>query len=388
MSKEEKVLGIRRYTLPPPARRQEGRRIREVYPLWKDILIADSGKFLGFIIGPGCGTKSWDGPLTKFRKRTSVWAGSKAGLLWNSIYFNVFAVSTLEYIAQLDNVPQAVLDAEQAALRIFAPGPGNWISTDDLENLNCFSIGGGLRTLEPTARASKLRLMRDLGPKMIRAKAASIRSAQLETFRRPFGRWHQQSYASILCGNWSTCKSHGIVIDTAAENFQKIHRMRVVAKLHPFDAEERIRRKMKRWKFKDPVAAKLAETFRLLNGRVPPAAIASYLRALWNGLPTSRRMATCQGFHRTQCVFHCSTTADDSLEHYCRCPALKAAFARLTNDTVDCIDDFFGVRKGMDISSRVNCAKRVRVTCRAIQLARISPDVSLPEIVQLEWNSL
>lgn len=33
---------------------------------WRDIRIADHGKYLGFMIGPGAGSKSWTKPCEKF----------------------------------------------------------------------------------------------------------------------------------------------------------------------------------------------------------------------------------------------------------------------------------------------------------------------------------
>ena len=144
-------------------------------------------------------------------------------------------VSTLEFVAQLSGVPDHVVAAELAALRKLAPGPGSWISREDLENLHLFGIGQGFRTIELTAKASKLRLMRDLGVTHVQKQAERIRLAQLDSLCRPFGRWHSRSYAKCLCDNRRNLRTLGINIAPKTEEFQKAVRDATVRKLEPYD---------------------------------------------------------------------------------------------------------------------------------------------------------
>ena len=362
--------------------------ITELCPSWRDIRIDVKGKYLGYIIGPGSAELSWSAPLRKFDQRVSNWE-NKCGLLWSSIYYNTFVVTTLEFVAQLERISKDVLDSELAALRKLAPGPGNWVRLEDLENLDRFGIGTGFRTIALTAKAAKFRLMRDLGPQRLWEKAESIRVTQRDSFRRPFGKWHQRAFATTLHDNWNMCKRQGIRTVASGENFQKITRAMLSQKLCPFDLEERIRLKMKRWCFKDApghVAARLVNNFATFCGKLPPAVISTYFRALWNGVPTSRRMETCKDFKTVPCVFKCSSTAADSLEHYCRCPKLQEAFSPLTRSRCHDLDGFFGTAKGLEDRDRLDCARRVRATCRAIQLARGMHYDSILEVVHLEWN--
>ena len=213
--------------------------------------------------------------------------------------------------------------------------------------------------------------------------------AQRDSFKRPFGKWHQNVFVATLCDNWKMCKRQGIQITPSSHNFQKMSRAALSQKLCPFDLEERIRSKMKRWCFKDAprhVAVRLVKNFTTFEGRLPPAVISTYFRALWNGIPTSRRMATCENFTAVPCVFGCSITAADSLEHYCRCPRLQEAIDPFMSTRCNGLEDFFGTLKGMTDMDRLNCARRVRVTCRAMQLARGMHYDSILEIVHLEWN--
>jgi hypothetical protein len=197
--------------------------ITELCPSWRIIRIDVKGKYLGYIIGPGSAELSWSAPLRKFDQRASNWE-NKCALLWNSIYYNTFVVTPLEFVAQLERVSGDVLDSELAALRKFAPGPGTWVSIEDLENLDQFGIGTGFRTIALTAEAAKLRLMQDLGPKILCDKAESIKVAQRDSFKRPFGQWHQNAFVATLCDNWNMCKRQGIQITPSSHNFQKISR--------------------------------------------------------------------------------------------------------------------------------------------------------------------
>ena len=140
--------------------------------------------------------------------------------------------------------------------------------------------------------------------------------------------------------------------------------------------------------FRDQFAERIAKNFQAFKGKLPSATIASYFRALWNGIPTSRRMATCSGFAQVTCDFSCSPPEEDSLEHYCRCRRLRSAMVVATPVIGEHLDDVFGVRRDLTLAERLACANKVRVACRAIQLFRNAPYQSLQEVVSMEWNRL
>ena len=58
-----------------------------------------------------------------------------------------------------------------------------------------------------------------------------------------------------------------------------------------------------------------------LGSRVPPRVQAAVFRTLWNSWVTERRFQRRRTV-KNVCVFKCSITAEDSLEHYCRCPVV------------------------------------------------------------------
>ena len=358
--------------------------ITEVCPSWRNIKISSRGKYLGFIIGPGTKGDSWNGPLAKFAARVKIWEGTKYGLFWNSLYYNTFVVPTLEFVAQLELVYAEVVEAETRALRKLAPGQGTWISAEDQEHLGLYGIGNGFRSISHTARAAKLRLLHSLGGTYCRHRKERILVAQSNYLRRPFGIWHNRGYAIVLCDNEDalaalSIQRRAINIHQSEQHhsFQKAARKLIVARSMSYSMEERVRKKAKRWKFKDPlnhVTNRIINLFNAMRSVVPPAVRASYLRALWNGIPTNRRMASMDSFKVTNCVFNCSRNAADSTEHYCHCPRLRdilgATCGHLTQHPFESIDDLFGVGKGLSMETRLGCARRLHVALRVIHFAR------------------
>ena len=133
--------------------------IREFCPGWVDFDIAPCGKYLGYVIGPGAGQDRWSKPLAKFESRVNFWAGLHLGMSMNIAAFNIYIVPVLEFTAQLFMVDNRVRRTVSWALRRLAAGPGTWVVQIDLENLKIYGFRNEFRTIELTARASKLRVV-------------------------------------------------------------------------------------------------------------------------------------------------------------------------------------------------------------------------------------
>ena len=84
------------------------------------------------ILGPDAEDKSWIEATSKFSQRAHAWTEQNIGFHCTAISYNIFAMSVLTYLAQLNTPPDSALEAEQTALRTIAPGPHNWITCDDL----------------------------------------------------------------------------------------------------------------------------------------------------------------------------------------------------------------------------------------------------------------
>eukprot|EP00973_Karenia_brevis_P043040 5959638-Karenia_brevis.AAC.1 len=92
------------------------------------------------------------------------------------------------------------------------------------------------------------------------------------------------------------------------------------------------------------------KVFGVLKSKAKPAIRASFLRALWNGWPTSYRMRTCANAKPVRpCVLGCSPAAEDRIEHYAVCPILWRFFIAQLGIPVQLKsrDGFFGIIPGL-----------------------------------------
>jgi hypothetical protein len=102
-------------------------------------------------------------------------------------------------------------------------------------------------------------------------------------------------------------------------------------------------------------------------------------------------MKSMRDFKSTNCVFDCSPTAEDSLEHYFHCPrvrkALRALCADARTDASDPASSFFGVRKGMAQAEKVTAARLLHTTLRIMHFARrMGPAQDFALIAGMEWH--
>ena len=125
-----------------------------------------------------------------------------------------------------------------------------------------------------------------------------------------------------------------------------------------YAAESRIRTRLARWEFDvwpRLMARRVQDNFDCIAAWCHPRISASYLRVVFNGWVTDRRMRTLlakSGQHRTGCVLGCQ--AADSLEHYARCKVFWsfATTARprglgLTDKGLGNYAQFFGISQSM-----------------------------------------
>jgi hypothetical protein len=77
--------------------------LRRSIPQWADMVIAESGTYLGFSVGPGKLDSSWDKPTKKFLERVRQWQGMQLGLQYDALAYNAFGMSVLSYICQLES---------------------------------------------------------------------------------------------------------------------------------------------------------------------------------------------------------------------------------------------------------------------------------------------
>ncbi len=321
------------------------------------------------------------------------------GPFMNCLACNVYIVTLLEYVAQLHDVPQEVVQAELRALRKLAPGPGNWIMPTDLANLKKLGFTTEFRLIQRTAAASKLRLCATVA-RDVKRKGDALMDTQVENLRRPFGPWHSSCYYANLQRNLLHLKQHAITMhavqaqsDRASkkgklrkDSFQAVARQWIQQKCEEYRTQHRVRHKLHRWKLKDPpafVARRAQANFLVLKEYCRPCVVSAYIRSLFNGWPTSARMRTMEGTVTKGCVFGCAT-ALDRLEHYAVCTCVWSFFLKpLPNGLgLDAqyrsLQNFLLLEKGMSLQHKLAMAIGVYATSRtAAQLRdREAPNLS------------
>jgi len=245
----------------------------------------------------------------------------------NAVAYNVYIAPVLQYVAQLLVPAERILDAESKALRKLAPGPGNWIVQRDLENLTQLGFKYDFRTISSTAMAAKLRVMKDTAPDA-KAKRDQLRNAYLDAAFRPFGYAIGSSFVYILAENLERLQACGVECNPSST--QSRLQISIKAALQPYDAIERIRQKIQRWKLEGApghLSRRIHANLDAVGKLCRPCTTSAMLRTIWNGWPTSARMRTLTGAPVGKCVLGCEF-AEDRVEHYLLCEKVWAYLLR------------------------------------------------------------
>eukprot|EP00933_Yihiella_yeosuensis_P061336 TRINITY_DN6413_c1_g1_i1.p1 TRINITY_DN6413_c1_g1~~TRINITY_DN6413_c1_g1_i1.p1 ORF type:complete len:286 (-),score=23.24 TRINITY_DN6413_c1_g1_i1:312-1169(-) len=257
------------------------------------------------------------------------------GLFLNSLVYRTFIVPVLSFVMQLGPSTCNLEDEHRFAMRCLVPGPGNWISIGDLEQLkSAYRFPLEFQNLRYTNLAVKLRVIHDIVPDL-RQKCRELELTQADSLRRPFGTWHYGSLFSALLDTVLFLESHGVTVSSVnahvrsnvGVSFQTAARELIIQRVAPrYFPLARIRAKLVRWRLDcmgDLVDRRVLRNFAVISDWCHPKIFAAYLRTLWNGWPTERRMQSlfkAQGHQFRGCVFGCCG-ACDSVEHYLICAA-------------------------------------------------------------------
>jgi hypothetical protein len=315
---------------------------------WASCNISDWSTYLGFAIGPGKQDHSWDKPLKKLIQRTEFWDWSKLGLQGAAVYFNVFVMPVLLFVAQLEEPPPKVLAAIHRVLVKASPGAAKWCTEADLHNMQAeYGARFSFRSLAATAVAAKIRVgcweaRADGG---LRASEAD-KSLQATLLRSEYvcrcirwRSWFGSSFPGNLCRADEQLRAAGIssrrlveklgkcqphpwpqdVTDRARKNTQS-SAYNLLNKRPQGWAEERIRAKFSCWKltgFPRILAREALSRLRLIGLRTPPRVHAAVWSTLFGRWLTARRMGKW-GACRLSCgVGSCDVT------HYVACPCFR-----------------------------------------------------------------
>ena len=326
----------------PAVPRQLKRALYDDFPAWANVGISFSAKYLGFYLGPEAGSQGWEQAIGKYSKRCELWCSLRLGMQYDARVYRIFCFSVLGFLWQLEQCPNSVLEAERIALRRFAPGPGNWVTPNDLFNLKAsFGFPFAFQSAAMMALAAKLRVYKYECFKINDRASALQLDILVGPYRRPsWQAWYRKSMVLQVQSDLETAKKWGVAIDNVDKHINKqvpsadLRRRKhlsqrasydVLLKVIGFDSEDQIMTKINRRKCPDPagrVARRAENRLQSAFSLVSPRVAIVFFGTLWNRWCTARRFQ-----EEGACIFGCPGEAQDSIEHYTRCP-VQLHFAR------------------------------------------------------------
>ncbi|CAE8623190.1 unnamed protein product [Polarella glacialis] len=264
------------------------------------------------------------------------WKNSKSGLLQACLAYRSFVISVLSFVWQLEDPPPDLLKSEVHVLRCLVPGPGNWISKKDLFHLaDGLGFPASFPSIVTSALAAKLRVLRfDITDAI--SRAIELRTLLASSTCDPlFEPWYRQAHvfvshqaqeqalnARVTARTIAAALSHLRTQTELRKSFQKEATIQLLIKgPDSYDVEFGLRCRFCRWQLQlSPriAAVRSISLFRRLAKLVKPRVWAAVLRTHLNGWCTQRRFQQIG-----VCIFQCSPTARDCIEHYCFCDCFK-----------------------------------------------------------------
>jgi len=328
-------------------------RIAQWVPKWEEMPVEDCATYLGCSIGPGKMEQSWSRAIKKFRARVGAWNWSEVGLFFASAAYNTYVLSTMGFTAQITEVDERARMAEAEALRRAAPGPGNWVSVEDLHGLKRqWGLPGAFGSLDQMAKAAQLRVCTwedgAKGGLQIDDKCRELEQALADTEHMDrkvnWQGWYHHNIPNILLRNRERLRAMGITAEKVIKEltrgeprpwteqtakkakrlFQRKVREMVAEKESP-DVIARTRERLQRWNIDIPertLAERFVRRMKRLGTLVAPRVGAAAYGTAWNRWCTHRRWQN-RGSSSNRCMLGCLGRAEDSIEHYCRCETVR-----------------------------------------------------------------
>jgi hypothetical protein len=299
------------------------------------------------------------------------WAKLGKGMQYGALTYNVFALSVLLFVGQLEQIPDHVLHTERAQVTKMFPGPGHWLEPEDAWYLKeSYGAPKSAQPLSVLASASKLRVaclgchfgrkhiqprhLHRLGVDNIFARVHELHKCMRQTDHidrlAAYRLWYEGNYCLNLVRNVHALQQIGVHADDIYRGITRKHPndlshedlghiytsfqrevVRAIKKKQAPDVCQRIRHKLERWRdIPYGITGAPGIYSRIIHRRmhalakiVPPRIHSAVLHTLFNGWVTHRRLQR-RKWPTNRCVFRCSLeAAEDSLEHYCRCEVVQ-----------------------------------------------------------------
>jgi hypothetical protein len=294
-----------------------------------------------------------------------MWAGKGLGLQFSAMAYNMYAISVLAFLAQLEEPPAETYRIEERALLRTATGPANWASPEDLWHLKeSYGQARSFRSVQMMALTSQARVA-TVENLTVRGRCLKMRAADLDKLlltgefigrRRVWKDWYQRCHVLVLrnalqqllvrgiqleriLGELRRTSSSTLGVESArplSANLQKSIAKHLIAAGKP-DAEDRVRYKITRWKLQGPpahVSRRVLGKLCRLAHLVTPRVAAACWSTLWNRWTTARRFQK-RGRKESTCMLGCCGGVEDSIEHYSCCATVRmvgTGYLRLWND--------------------------------------------------------
>ena len=248
--------------------------------------------------------------------------------------------SVLSFVMQLELLPEDMDSTFSDVLRTLCPGPGNWVTPNDLCNLES-AFGFRTEFSDPwlVDHACKLRVCSTVATDC-EERANKLKFLQLEYGRRPFGNWHSKAYVSVLAGSKQMLAQHGITTEavlrrcsshshspTIPADFQQVAHQMVELKIgRLYQRENRIRTKLSTLGVNILPGYLERKVLRVLHAvaeRCPPRIFAVVFKTYWNGWVTTTRCKALflkTGQTSCRCLLGCGWD-EDGMGHYILCNA-------------------------------------------------------------------
>ena len=252
------------------------------------------------------------------------------GLFFASQAWNVFVLSLLGFVAQLEGPPPDVDEHMKRLIRKAAYGPKDWCSVQDVTNLKvAFGFPGEFKDFATMGQAAMFRTLNfedsREGGLHVRTRCDELQTAFRRTPHfvrsREWATWYERSHVVQMKELHSRLKANGIdrgnieaalakeaprpwTVATCRQiraNFQK-EVYNQVHRLQGYDPEERVRWQLRRFGQRDRrQAVRANKRLRHLAAAVPPRTWAAIHGAIWNRWATARRTKS----HTSRCLFGC-----------------------------------------------------------------------------------
>ena len=135
-------------------------RISAIAPDWGGVGISGSAKYLGFYVGPDKGSVSWNEPLLKYGAKAKIWGGMGLGMFLTMQAYQVYICSVLQFIAQLEPLPEEFQCKDRGAIQSLFPGPTAWMVPQCLKDGIFSHLPTQLVDMQAVAQAAKVRVCR------------------------------------------------------------------------------------------------------------------------------------------------------------------------------------------------------------------------------------